>query len=75
LHTRAARIRDAELDRAMKRLDGITDRDKKVIEELVSAVASKMLAAPTTRLRKASREGETDLIEAAQRLFELKEDD
>ncbi|MCL2324479.1 MAG: glutamyl-tRNA reductase [Actinomycetia bacterium] len=46
-------IREAELERAFKRLGNLSDEDRKVIEKLTESITNKMLHKPTTQLRRA----------------------
>jgi glutamyl-tRNA reductase len=73
LHREAAAIREAELERALNRLDdGQTDPEV-VLEEFASALTGRLLGAPTDTLRTAARERDETAIRAARRLFDLEE--
>lgn len=74
LHQEAAAIREAELERALNRLDdGETDPET-VLEDFASALSSRLLGTPTDKLRTAARERDETAIRAARRLFDLDDD-
>lgn len=74
LHNEAARMRERELERAMNRIDdGDCDPDV-VLSDFASALTGRLLADPTEALRTAARNGDTDTIAAAHRLFDLDTD-
>jgi glutamyl-tRNA reductase len=67
---RAEQVRDEVLERALKQLEsGKTPAD--VLGFLAHTLTNKLLHAPSTRLRQAAREGEADLLDAANELFQL----
>lgn len=71
LHTRVAKIRDSELAKAVNKLNGIDEHQKQVMHDMLVSVTKKILAEPTSALREASKNGEKQLISAAERLFKL----
>ena len=67
---RAEVLRDDVLERAKRQLDaGKPAAD--VLTFLAHTLTNKLLHAPSTRLRQAAREGEADILEAANELFAL----
>ena len=73
LRESADALREAELERARQRL-ARGDEPAKVIEQLARALTNKFTHAPTDVLRKADHDGNSALLEAARRLFDLKEE-
>ena len=73
LREAADALREAELERARRRL-ARGDDPAKVIEQLARALTNKFTHAPTDVLRKADHDGNSALLEAARRLFDLKEE-
>jgi len=71
LHSRVSELKESELERAMNRLNGVGERERLVIEQMLTAFAKKMLDTPTRTLRKASKDGDKELIVAAEKLFGL----
>ncbi|MBU1914414.1 MAG: hypothetical protein KJ563_04390, partial [Candidatus Thermoplasmatota archaeon] len=71
LHTRVAEIRDSELAKAINKMNGIDEHQKKVMNDMLVSFTKKILAEPTNALREASKNGEKQLISAAERLFKL----
>jgi len=78
LHYRADGLRLAELDRALSRLAShgdLNDAQRNILAEFSHSLTSKILAAPTRRLRLAAEKGDDEYIEAARELFALEEND
>jgi glutamyl-tRNA reductase len=71
LHSHIAELRKCELQKAMNRLNGVGERDRVVIEEMLASFTKKLLDTPTRALREASKTGDMQLIGAAERLFDL----
>jgi len=68
--SRAEHLRDEVLERAKRQLEaGKSAPD--VLTFLAHTLTNKLLHAPSTRLRQAAREGEADILEAANELFQL----
>jgi glutamyl-tRNA reductase len=67
---RAERLRDEVLATALRRLESGKPPEE-VMGFLAHTLTNKLLHAPSARLRKAGREGEAELLEAANELFEL----
>jgi glutamyl-tRNA reductase len=51
LRARAERIREAELEKAIKRLGGLSEKELATVEMLTEAIVNKMLHGPTARLK------------------------
>lgn len=70
LHRKAAQIREGEVERARTRLKS-SEEVEVVLSEFANALTGQLLADPTEALRGAARNGDTETITAAERLFEL----
>ena len=67
---RSEQLRDEVLERAQRQLEaGKPAAD--VLNFLAHTLTNKLLHAPSTRLRQAAREGEADILQAANELFQL----
>ena len=67
---RAEQLRDEVLERALRQLEsGKAPQD--VLGFLAHTLTNKLRHAPSTRLRQAAREGEADILDAANELFQL----
>jgi len=53
-------------------LDETDEKKIKIIEELTKAVVESIVATPMNNIRKASEQGEPDVIELASKLFDYK---
>jgi len=73
LRDSADAVRDAEVERARRRLANGED-PAEVIEHLARALTNKFTHTPSDVLRKADHEGNKALLEAARRLFDLNEE-
>jgi len=69
-------IREAELEKAMKRLGGLSDKERQTVEALTCSIVNKMLHGPTARLKQAAgtKEGFA-VVESARRLYGLDDAD
>jgi glutamyl-tRNA reductase len=67
---RAERLRDEVLAKALRQLAGGKPADE-VVGFLAHTLTNKLLHGPSARLRQAGREGQDDLLEAANELFQL----
>ncbi|MCB1661659.1 MAG: glutamyl-tRNA reductase, partial [Pseudomonadales bacterium] len=71
---KAERIKDFELERALKQLaNGQTP--EQVIQYFAKALTNKLIHSPSIQLKKASAEGRTEMMAWAQELFELSDQD
>jgi len=69
-------IRKAELERAAKGLNGLSDKDKKIIEAMTKAIVNKILHDPVSRLKKDADKIEGDTyIDTTRKLFDLGDED
>lgn len=73
LRESAAAVSDAELRRALRRLER-GDDPQQVLAQLARAIANKFTHAPSDALKKAGHDGDAQLIEAARKLFNLDDD-
>lgn len=71
LHGQAASIREAELERALNRLEAGDADPEAVLSDFASSLTGSLLGTPTDRLRAAARDGDDAVIDAAHRLFDL----
>lgn len=65
-------LRVKELKKALQMLDEKDENKIKIIEELTKAVVESIVSQPMNNLRKASEEGNTDILDAASKLFDYK---
>jgi glutamyl-tRNA reductase len=74
LRDHVERLRAAEWDRALKRLQHLDAADRERVEYLTRALMNKFLHAPTLMLRAAAGNGrDRELADAVRRLFDLEE--
>ncbi|MCP4516649.1 MAG: glutamyl-tRNA reductase, partial [Delftia sp.] len=72
LRQHAERVRQAELERAMRRLDHLSEQEQKVVAALSRRIVNKILHQPTTRLKQRAKDCQAHSYVAAIRdLFEL----
>jgi len=69
LRERAEAIRQSELQRTLKRLDGLDDESRQRIEAMTAAIVKKMLDRPIARLKDGADKGL--YMEALQDLFDV----
>ncbi len=72
MRAKAEQIRNAEMQRAIKRLGGLSERELETVEKLSCAIVNKMLHGPTERLKQVA--GEKDgynYVESARYLYGL----
>lgn len=76
IRAKADIIREAELEKAMKRLGGLSDKERQTVEALTCSIVNKMLHGPTARLKQAAgtKEGFA-VVESARRLYGLDDSD
>ena len=65
-------IREKEFNKALQMLDEKDEKKIKIIEELTKAVVESIVSTPMNNIRKASEQGQADLIELAGKLFDYK---
>jgi glutamyl-tRNA reductase len=69
---KAEQIRDDEVEKAFRHLRRGDDPEQ-VLESLARNITNKLLHNPTVQLKKAGSEGRSDVIDFAQKLFELEQ--
>ena len=67
-------LRKKELKKALSMLDEKDEKKIKIIEELTKAVVESIVSTPMNNIRKASEQGEEELLEIASKLFNYKND-
>jgi len=67
-------LRQKELKKALSMLDEKDEKKIKIIEELTKAVVESIVSTPMNHIRKASEQGEPDLLEIAAKLFDYKKE-
>ena len=65
-------LRIKELQKALQMLDEKDEKKIKIIEELTKAVVESIVSTPMNNIRKASEQGDPDVIEMAGKLFDYK---
>ena len=65
-------LREKELQKALQMLDEKDEKKIKIIEELTKAVVESIVSTPMNNIRKASEEGQPDVLELATKLFDYK---
>ncbi len=68
-------LRVKELQKALQMLGETDEKRIKIIEELTKAVVESIVSAPMNNLRKASEQGNPDLLNAASKLFDYNKKD
>ncbi|MDH3192505.1 MAG: glutamyl-tRNA reductase [Nitrosopumilus sp.] len=65
-------LRVKELQKALQMLEEKDEKKIKIIEELTKAVVESIVSTPMNNIRKASEQGDPDVIEMASKLFDYK---
>ncbi len=65
-------LREKELQKALNMLDEKDEKKIKIIEELTKAVVESIVSTPMNNIRKASEQGNQDVLELASKLFDYK---
>jgi len=65
-------LREKELQKALQMLDEKDEKKIKIIDELTKAVVECIVSTPMNNIRKASEQGQPDVIELASKLFDYK---
>ena len=72
IRAKAEAIRQAELEKAIKRLGGLSEKELKTVEALTCSIVNKMLHGPTERLKDVAAEKDGyNYVEAARYLYGL----
>lgn len=75
LRERGESVRQAEVERALRRLEHLPPEDRQAIEAMTRSMLNKLLHSPTVRLREAAGNGRgTSVLDAVRYLFELDRD-
>ena len=72
VRNQAEQVREQELEKALKQLANGKDAEA-VLANLARGLTNKLLHHPTVQLRQASAEGRTEMLELAQELYQLSE--
>lgn len=65
-------LREKELQKALQMLDEKDEKRIKIIDELTKAVVESIVSTPMNNIRKASEQGNPDVVELASKLFDYK---
>ena len=65
-------LREKELNKALQMLNEKDEKKIKIIEELTKAVVESIVSTPMNNIRKASEQGQPDVVELASKLFDYK---
>jgi len=65
-------LREKELQKALQMLDEKDEKKVKIIEDLTKAVVESIVSTPMNNIRKASEQGQPDILELASKLFDYK---
>jgi glutamyl-tRNA reductase len=65
-------LREKELRKALQMLDEKDEEKIKIIDELTKAVVESIVSTPMNNIRKASEQGNPDVVELASKLFDYK---
>jgi len=72
LHERAEQIRQAEVERYVAQLGGLTKQDREAVESLTKSIVAKLLHSPSMQLKKSAGTPQGERISAALRdLFDI----
>jgi glutamyl-tRNA reductase len=72
IRAKAEKVRAEELEKAMKRLPGLSEKEAQTVEMLTTSIINKMLHGPTARLKQAANEKDGyEYVEAARFLYGL----
>ncbi|EAT12853.1 glutamyl-tRNA reductase [Bermanella marisrubri] len=72
--TKAERIRDTEVEKALKRIRNQEDAEK-VLHTLANTLTNKLIHQPTVQMREASASGRKQVMDWVQELYQLNDDD
>ncbi len=67
-------LRIKELQKALNMLGSLDDDKKKIIDNLSKAIVESIVTTPMNNLRKHTEQGNTELLDAVEKLFEYKKD-
>lgn len=72
---RAARIADAEVANALRKISGLDERQREALELAIRRTVRKLVHVPTTRAKEACTRGDDDVLEAARWLFGIDDEE
>ena len=75
LRERAESIRSGELAKAERRLEGLSESERRTVESLTTQIVNKLLHVPIVRLKQAAATEGTGYVEVARDLFDLPDDE
>ena len=76
IRAKSEAMRAAELEKALKRLDGLSEKEIATVGALTQAIVNKMLHGPTARLKAAAAEKDGyEYVDTARHLWGLDADD
>ena len=65
-------LREKELQKALQMLDEKDEKKIKIVDELTKAIVESIVSTPMNNIRKASEQGNPDVVELASELFDYK---
>jgi glutamyl-tRNA reductase len=70
----AENVRRGELEKTLKRIEGLSEADTKKIEAMTEAILNKILHRPVTRMKRAAHQGdEGEIVNVVREMFDLEE--
>jgi glutamyl-tRNA reductase len=75
LYSRIKLLKESEFKKAITKMNGLSEEQRKVILDLLNSISNKILAPTTIALKRASRDGNPELLRSAIELFNLGEKD
>ncbi|MBW3552878.1 MAG: glutamyl-tRNA reductase [Gemmatimonadetes bacterium] len=75
MRERADRMRAVEVEKALRKLEHLSDADRAVVEALAVQLTNKLLHEPTVRLKEGAGNGQPVMAETARYLFDLADTD
>ena len=76
LKQRLEKIRKSELEKALGQLNGLSEREIRILDAMTSSITKKILHNPINRLKKEANNVDGDFyIEAVRKLFELEDEE
>jgi glutamyl-tRNA reductase len=70
----AENVRRGELEKTLKRIEGLSEADTKKIEAMTEAILNKILHRPVTRMKRAAHQGdEGEIVNVVREMFDLED--
>ncbi len=67
-------VRRGELEKTLKRIEGLSEADTKKIEAMTEAILNKILLRPVTRMKRAAHQGdEGEIVNVVREIFDIEE--